>query len=185
MREERLRVEVIIGSVREGRIGPRVAEWIVDHIRARPEFDCGVIDLVDAALPMDFSSTPETEAFRRRIDRADAFVVVTAEYNHGYPAALKTAFDTLKYEWRGKPVGFVSYGGPAGGVRAVEQLRQVVAELHMVSVRQSIGFQSARKQLAAAEVDAMINDSAQRMLDQLTWWANATRTCAATSPYPG
>lgn len=185
MANDAVRVEVVIGSVREGRIGPRVAEWIVGRIRLHPKFDCGVIDLVDAALPVDLTASVETEAFRRRIERADAFVVVTAEYNHGYPAALKTAFDTLKYEWRGKPVGFVSYGGPAGGVRAVEQLRQVVAELHMVSVRQSVGFQSARKQLAAAEVDAMINDSAQRMLDQLTWWANATRTFAATSPYPG
>lgn len=183
MSNDEVRVEVLIGSVREGRIGPRVAEWIVDRLRVHPTFECGVIDLVDAALPVDLTASPETEEFRRRIDRADAFVVVTAEYNHGYPAALKTAFDTLKYEWRGKPVGFVSYGGPAGGVRAVEQLRQVVAELHMVSVRQSVGFQQVRKQLDSPEVDAMTTDAAQRMLEQIVWWAKAAT--AASEPYPG
>lgn len=190
MTDRQLRIEVVIGSVREGRIGPRVAEWVVDRIEQYSAveldgFDHGLIDLAETRLPADLAPSTETEAFRSRIAAADAFVIVTPEYNHGYPAALKTAFDSLKYEWRGKPIGFVSYGGPAGGVRAVEQLRQVVAELHMVSVRQSVGFQRARRQLDAATVDEMIEDSMQRMLGQLTWWATATRTHAATTAYPG
>ncbi len=74
-------------------------------------------------------------AFRERIDRADAFVVVTPEYNHAYPAVLKFMIDCAYAEWQAKPVAFVSYGGISGGLRAVEQLRLVFAELHADAAR--------------------------------------------------
>ncbi len=108
---------------------------------------------------------------------------MTSEYNHGYPAALKTALDTVKYEWRAKPVGFVAYGGMSGGLRAVEQLRQVVAELHMVSVREAVSFHQARKHFDPA--DGAANDAAGRMLTQLAWWGDALRTRRGHVPYPG
>lgn len=86
-----------------------------------------VIDLADFDLPAVYPRQPgpAAKAFIKRIGRADAFVVVTPEYNHGYPASVKQAIDLPHAEWQRKPVGFVSYGGLAGGVRAVEQLRQV------------------------------------------------------------
>src|SRR5690606_9232938 len=128
-----LRLEVIVASVRPERFAPVVADWFLATVRERREFDTGVLDLREIALPADLTETPAVADFRARLGAADAFVAITSEYNHGYPASLKTAFDSAKHEWRAKPIGFVSYGGMSGGRRAVEQLRQVVAELHMVS----------------------------------------------------
>ncbi|CAM2823521.1 NAD(P)H-dependent oxidoreductase [Prescottella defluvii] len=178
-----LRLEVIVGSVRAKRFAPVVVDWVVERARRREEFDTSVLDLADSPLPLDLSPTPEAERFSRRIGDADAFVVVTSEYNHGYPAALKTALDTVKYEWRAKPVAFVAYGGMSGGLRAVEQLRQVVAELQMVSIRETVSFHQARKHFDPT--DGAANDAAERMLTQLSWWADALRSQRERRPYPG
>ncbi|MBU4617045.1 NAD(P)H-dependent oxidoreductase [Rhodococcus sp. GG48] len=180
--EHPLRLEVIVGSVRVQRFAPVVADWFVDR-PGRGEFDTAVLDLAEASLPQDLSRTREVDDFTERIGNADAFVVVTSEYNHGYSAALKTALDTVKYEWRAKPIGFVAYGGMSGGLRAVEQLRQVVAELHMVSVREAVSFHQARKHFDPA--DGAANDAAGRMLTQLAWWGDALRTRRGHVPYPG
>ncbi|MBF6349352.1 MULTISPECIES: NADPH-dependent FMN reductase [Nocardia] len=182
-----LRLEVIIASIRPQRFAPVVADWFVRTARTRPEFDTGVIDLLHTPLPPDLSETPETERFRQRLATADAFVAVTSEYNHGYPASLKTALDSAKHEWRAKPIGFVSYGGLSGGLRAVEQLRQVVAEIHMVSVRESVSFHRARKQFdAEGNTDnGPAIDAAERMLTQLAWWAGASAVARDSDPYPG
>lgn len=179
---------VIVASVRVGRLGPRVADWFVGSVSTRTDFAMRVVDLADFVLPVDLSASTAADALGASVGSADAVVVVTPEYNHGYPGALKTAFDSLKYEWRGKPVGFVSYGGMSGGFRAVEQLRQVVAELHMVSVRDSVAIHQARTafdsdgSLVAGHGAAI--DAATRMLDQLHWWASATRVQRSARPYP-
>ncbi|WP_137725406.1 NADPH-dependent FMN reductase [Prescottella subtropica] len=178
-----LRLEVIVGSVRAGRFAPVVADWFVDRLTAHDEFEAAVLDLAEYALPQDLSQSPVVDAFTERIGAADAFVVVTSEYNHGYPAALKTAFDTVKHQWRAKPIGFVAYGGMSGGLRAVEQLRQVVAELHMVSVRDAVSFHQARRHFDPA--DGAAADAADRMLGQLAWWADTLRERRNREPYPG
>ncbi|NUS44770.1 MAG: NAD(P)H-dependent oxidoreductase [Mycobacteriaceae bacterium] len=177
---EQLLLEVIVGSVRPERFGPVAANWFLHRARAIQDFEVGVLDLAEFELPVDLSETPAAERFRARVAQADAFVAVTPEYNHGYPASLKLALDSAKREWRGKPVGFVSYGGPAGGLRAVEQLRQVVAELHMVSVRDAVSFHQIRKNFDPA--DRYAADSADRLLRELAWWAKALRPAR---PYPG
>ncbi|MGU3582633.1 NADPH-dependent FMN reductase [Rhodococcus sp. C26F] len=181
------RLEVVVASVRAGRIAPVVADWFAATARRRPEFDVGVLDLAETPLPQDLSGGPDADAFTRRIGAADAFVVVTSEYNHGYPAALKTAIDTVKHEWRTKPVGFVSYGGLSGGLRAVEQLRQVVVEVHMVPVRQSVSFHRVKHAFAAdgTTTDEAAIDGAERMLDQIAWWARTVRAGTALDRYPG
>jgi NAD(P)H-dependent FMN reductase len=184
-----LRLEVLIGSVRPERFAPVVAGWFLRRtaeFAEFAEFDTGVIDLATAALREDLVDTPATAAFRRRLADADGFVAVTSEYNHGYPAALKTAFDSAKHEWRGKPIGFVSYGGLSGGLRATEQLRQVVAELHMVSVRETVSFHQARKRfdVDGETADGAAIDAAARLLRQLHWWAAALRQARAENPYP-
>ncbi|MGC0365223.1 NAD(P)H-dependent FMN reductase [Rhodococcus sp. 27YEA15] len=180
-------VEIIVGSVRAGRIGRAVADWFAEQAVAKAGWNVTVLDLVDAALPVDFSVTSATAEFRERIGRADILVAVTPEYNHGYPAALKTAFDSAKYEWRAKPIGFVSYGGIAGGLRATEQLRQVVAELHMVSVRQSVSIHQARKRFrdGRAVVDPVSVDACAKMIEQLDWWGRGLRDSRETAEYPG
>ncbi|GGK57259.1 NADPH-dependent FMN reductase [Nocardia camponoti] len=186
--ETPLRLEVIVASTRPERFAPTVAKWFVGAASERDEFDVGVIDLADFDLPTTLAETDDTAAFRQRIADADAIVVVTSEYNHGYPASLKAALDSVKHEWRAKPIGFVSYGGLSGGLRAVEQLRQVVAELHMVSMRESVSFAQAKRRFdkatGATNDDAAI-DAAWRMLGQLSWWATALRAARSVEPYPG
>ena len=100
------------------------------------------IDLAHAGLRSVHPRTldPDEQLYVERIGRADGFVVVTPEYNHAYPAGLKHAIDLPRDEWRQKPVAFVSYGGLAGGLRAVEQLRLVFAELHATTVRDTVSF---------------------------------------------
>ncbi|MBD0322072.1 MAG: NAD(P)H-dependent oxidoreductase [Aldersonia sp.] len=182
-----MRLEVIVGSVREGRFAPVVADWFVRCATRDGRFDVGVLDLLAARLPEDLSETAETAAFRQRLAAADAFAVVTSEYNHGYPGALKTAIDSAKYEWRAKPIGFVSYGGLSGGLRATEQLRQVVAEVHMVAVREQVSFHRARKRFDehGETRDGAAIDAAGRMLGQLAWWGAVLRDARAATPYPG
>ena len=182
-----LGLEVIVGSVREGRFAPVVANWFVRRAEHDGRFDVRVLDLLDAQLPEDLVETERTTAFRDRLAAADAFVVGTSEYNHGYPGALKTAIDSAKYEWRAKPVGFVSYGGLSGGLRATEQLRQVVTEVHMVSVREQVSFHRARKRFDdnGETSEGAAIDAATRMLGQLAWWGRVLRAARDAEPYPG
>ena len=175
---EPFQLEIILGSVREGRFGPTVASWFVGRAQRRDDLRAGIIDLVAAPdAPSSFAS---------RIDSADAFVVVTPEYNHGYPGPLKAAIDSASSEWQAKPVGFVSYSGLSGGLRAVEQLRSVFAELHTVTVRETVSFHGARARFdehgQPRDRDA-VNAAAEAMLDQLAWWARALRQARTASPY--
>jgi NAD(P)H-dependent FMN reductase len=192
MSEVPLKVVVIVGSTREGRFGPTVARWFVEQAESREEMAVEVVDLAEARLPTELSSEPAAEAARLlgavtpRLAEADAFVVVTPEYNHSYPASLKNVIDWHFSQWRAKPVGFVSYGGVSGGLRAVEHLRQVFAELHAVTVRDTVSFHGARQQFddegRPSEPD-LCNAAAKRMLDALIWWGRALRTARSERPY--
>ena len=112
--------------------------------------------------------------------------MVTPEYNHGYPAPLKELIDSVGAEWRGKPVAFVSYGGVSGGLRAVEQLRLVFAELHTVTMQHSVSFASAWEHFDGEGI-LREPERAQRsmatMLSQLHWWAVALRDARRAVPY--
>ncbi|MEU7608240.1 NAD(P)H-dependent oxidoreductase [Micromonospora sp. NPDC049101] len=189
-----LRLAVIIASVRDTRLGPAVSEWVLAQTAARPELDVNLIDLLDHPLPLVLpapgrSPEPEVAAIRDRLSRqlaeADAFVIVTPEYNHSFPASLKNVLDWFLSEWAGKPVGFVSYGGHAGGLRAVEQLRLVFAELHTVTVRETVSFHHAWQQfpVGATVTDAGAAAAAKTLFDQLVWWARPLRAARAEHPY--
>ncbi len=180
MPEEPLHVAVIIGSTREGRFGDTVARWFASVLRRRLDMDLDLIDLADVALPAVYPSRPDAraESYIQRIGGADAFVVVTPEYNHGYPASLKQAIDLPRGEWGRKAVAFVSYGGMSGGLRAVEQLRQVFAELHAVTVRDTVSFHHVWGLFDddGEPIDvARCTAAAAAMLDQLAWWGSALR----------
>jgi NAD(P)H-dependent FMN reductase len=128
----------------------------------------------------------ELAGLKTRIARADAFVVVTPEYNHGYPAALKLLIDSASREWRAKPVAFVSYGGVSGGLRAVEQLRQVFAELHAVSIRDSVSLSNAWSRFdGSGELihSPEVERSMTAMLASLRWWATVLTQARQTTPY--
>ncbi|EEP70135.1 UrdO protein [Micromonospora sp. ATCC 39149] len=185
------RLAVIVGSVREGRFGPVVADWFCRQARQRDDLVVDLIDLahVPAALGGAAGAVApgaEEVPFADRIGAADAVVVVTPEYNHSYPGPLKTAIDSVGAQWRAKPVGFVSYGGISGGLRAVEPLRAVFAELHTVTVRETVSFAMCHACFdpTGEPVDAdSVNRAATALLDQLGWWAEALRTARAARPY--
>ncbi|HZP93851.1 MAG TPA: NAD(P)H-dependent oxidoreductase [Burkholderiales bacterium] len=185
----RLNVAVILGSAREGRFCDTVAHWVGNQIARTNDFAADTIDPAALALPGRHRrevSAAETYALRQRIGRADAFIVVTPEYNHGYPAALKFLIDSVYEEWRAKPVAFVSYGGISGGLRAVEQLRLVFAELHTVTIRDTVSFAYASKQFDAQGQllrPAPAEKAMAALLAQLKWWARALRDARLAETY--
>jgi NAD(P)H-dependent FMN reductase len=192
-------VAVIVGSTRDDRIGGRVAEWFVAQVEAHGGFVVDVIDLdvVAGALPDRLPAghpargdyPEQVRPLAARIAAADGFVLVTPEYNHGYPGSLKDAIDLVNAEWRGKPVAYVSYGGLSGGMRAVEQLRQVMVELHTVSVRDAVVIQFAgrgfREGTAPDDPEGLIADGVRALLRRLDWWARALARARAETPYDG
>ncbi|MFK0159439.1 NADPH-dependent FMN reductase [Streptomyces sp. NPDC090499] len=142
-------LHVVMGSTRPGRLCLPIADWFQQQAEADGRFTVELIDLVDVALP--FLDEPEPAFFGRyahshtkewsaTVARADAFVFITPEYNHGPSAALKNAIDFLHAEWQYKPLGFVSYGGVAAGSRAVQALRQFTLPLRMVPLDQSVAI---------------------------------------------
>jgi NAD(P)H-dependent FMN reductase len=184
--EAPITVAVLVASVREGRFGPTVARWFIGEAGRREYLNLDVIDLADLDLPADFRDSPAAGAFADRIGVADAFVVITPEYNHAYPAALKLAIDTVYTGWRAKPVAFVSYGGLSGGLRAVEQLRPVFAELHAVTIRDTVSFHMASNQFDESgkpRDPAGVSAATATMLDSLTWWARSLRDARKARPY--
>lgn len=186
--ERKIRLAMIMGSDREGRFCDTVARWVEKQISRRDEFSLDVIDPLELSLPSRLTQTdsPEVEEYRNRIRKADAFVVVTPEYNHGYSATLKTMIDHADEEWYAKPVAFVSYGGISGGLRAVEQLRLVFAELHAVTIRDTVSFLFAWEQFDAdgEPVQGEIVEEAMTiLLDRLLWWAKALLKAREAEPY--
>ncbi|MDH6449988.1 MULTISPECIES: NAD(P)H-dependent oxidoreductase [unclassified Streptomyces] len=186
-----LHVALIVGSNRHGRFGPVVADWLLDRLHDRDDLVTEVVDVAEVPLPMTFARTEEAAAalasVTPKLAAADAFVVLTPEYNHSYPAGLKNLIDWHFTEWQAKPVALVSYGGISGGLRAVEHLRQVFAELHAVTTRDTVSFHNAGGSFA----DGRLKDpsgpeaAAKTMLDQLVWWGRALREGRTVRPYGG
>lgn len=191
---DKLNVKVIIGSTREGRFGDKPAAWIADIAKQRGDMDVEVLDLRD--YPMPFFNEAETPSYKTKpyaepnvvkwtakIAEADAYVILVAEYNHGYTAVLKNALDYTYQEWNNKAVAFVGYGS-AGGARAVEQLREVAVELQLSPVRNAVhmtydAVMAIAKGTAPTEAFASYAERAGGMLDQLAWWGNALKAARA------
>ncbi len=193
MSQTPLKIGVLVGSVRHGRFADKVSQWFLSEIGKRDDMETHVIDLSEPALADELKLTLERSpapdgapTLAERVGGLDGFVVVTPEYNHGYPAALKLAIDYVYSEWRAKPVGFVSYGGMAGGHRAVEQLRQVFAELHAVTLRDTVSFHMAWEKFDDAGRPRDLEGAAKAaavLLDQLAWWGVTLREARAVRPY--
>lgn len=184
-----LKVKVIMGSTREGRNGGKVGEYIASMAATEPGWEVEYLDLKSINLPMfaeavspsfreSLDGLPEVvQEWSKKIEEADAYVIVTPEYNHGYPAPLKNAIDWLFKEWNRKPVGFVSYGALLAGGRAVEQLRQVVAELHMTSVRAQVLFPAVWEAFTenGQPKDPATEERVRGMFKELSWWGEALK----------
>lgn len=185
---------ILLASTRQGRFGETVARWLMPLAEARTDMTIEVVDLrawqlpyYDVPKPASMLGPSDYDALTQRwaalVGGADGFIIVVPEYNHGYPAVLKSALDAIYVEWNRKPVAFVSYGGWSGGTRAVEQLRQVAVELQMAPIRGSVVLQFAGRafdaegQLQNAEFYA---GAATRMFDDLVWWARALKAARQT-----
>ncbi|MDT0342471.1 NADPH-dependent FMN reductase [Streptomyces litchfieldiae] len=197
MSAQPLRLAVIVGSVREGRFAPVVARWFAEQAGAHSAFTIDVIDLADFPLPLELPPVPpavepdmprpdEMADLTRRLREADAYVVLTPEYNRSFPASLKSAIDWHFTEWQAKPIGFVGYSGATGAVLAIEQLKQIFGELHAHTIRNYVSF--PRYYLLFDE-DGTLNEpegpagAAKVMLDELAWWATALTEARRERPY--
>lgn len=187
--QDPLHLALLYGSTRDGRFCDTVADWLRAQLALRRDYTVDAIDPALLDLPHRHGGTPSADLvnLQQRIWRADAFVVVVPEYNHGYPAALKYVIDSVQAHWQAKPVAFVAYGGHSGGVRAAEQLRQVFSGLHAVPVRDGVYFTQAWERFDTGgrprDGDASAR-AARRMLDQLAWYGHALRQARAAWPYP-
>ncbi|MGO3146388.1 MAG: NADPH-dependent FMN reductase [Leucobacter sp.] len=184
-----LKIGIIVGSTRPGRVGPLVGHWVHANAQAKGvEFE--LVDLHDYKLPLLEEAGPmgagnyagdAANAWASKIAEFDGFIVVTGEYNHSVPAALKNALDYVKGEWANKAVGIVSYGS-IGGVRAGEHLRQIFGELSMADVHQHVmlsiftdfeNFGSAEVAFMPAEQKA---GELQTQINEIAAWGGALRT---------
>ncbi|MEU4478411.1 NAD(P)H-dependent oxidoreductase [Micromonospora sp. NPDC023966] len=183
-----LTLAVLVGSVRQPRMGRLIADWFTDRAARRDDLRVDLVDLAEVPLPL--ADTPPggnpASPIAERLAAADAFVVVTPEYNHSFPAALKNAIDWHHREWTAKPVAFVSYGAGSGGIRAVEQLRLVFAELHATTTRTGVVLTAPWERLdwqGRLVDDGPLGRAADATLDELAWWGEALRTARRDRPY--
>lgn len=181
------KLAVIYGSDRTGRFCEVVGGWVLAELARLGGFEVDLVDPARLTLPRPFGSRSESvRQLGMRLAAADAFLVVTPEYNRSFPGVLKELIDSESEAWRGKPVAFVSYGGISGGLRAVEQLRLVFAELHAVTVRDAVSFSNARDQFNEGRpADAQRAAGALRvMMSRLAWWSAALKAARRQEPYP-
>jgi len=185
-----MNLAIILGSTRQGRFGDEVATWVLQASGEHAEFRAEVLDLRDYPLPFyDEAISPSynkgvygnevAAAWARKIEAADAFIILAPEYNHSFTAVLKNALDHAYSEWNNKPVGFVGYGGVAGA-RAVEQLRLVAIELQLAPIRNAVHipvqvYSAVRGGGSFADFDYMVKGVGD-LFSQLSWWSRALKS---------
>jgi NAD(P)H-dependent FMN reductase len=194
--ELELRVGVVLASIREGRRGEAFAAWMGSLLAQRAGVVHEQLDLREWALPPYAHRDSPTVAektyepgslsgrWRDKIAGQDALIIVTPEYSHGYPGALKNAIDQIYAPYNHKPVAFVSYGGFASGARAVEQLRLVAIELRMVPIRDEVnvrlvGYAGDERGWPKEDLYAK---RAAAMLDELLWMGRLLKDGRARTP---
>lgn len=140
-----LKIGIVTTSIREGRVGLDVANWVMENVKQSPEATYELIDLKNYDLPLLGASlvsekqASDIAAWSKKMGEMDAFIFVTAEYNHAVTGAIKNATDYLKKEFHNKVAGFVGYGS-LGGIRAVENFRIILAELQVATVQKTVNF---------------------------------------------
>lgn len=186
-----INIKIIIGSTRQQRFSEKPAHWIHEEAKKKDGVNVELLDLRD--YPMSFFDEPMSpsmvqgkhtnevvEKWAQKIKEADAYIIVTPEYNHGYPAILKNAMDYLYHEWNRKPVGFVSYGS-ASGARSVEQLRMVAVELQMAPIRSAIHIPVEMltkvwmEKVPIEKLLPQLKDRVDTFLTDLIWWTKVLK----------
>lgn len=181
-----LNIAVVTGSTRPGRNNIAVANWVLENASKRTDANFELVDIADFNLPVLDEGMPaayaqysqeHTKKWSAAIAKYDGYIFVTAEYNHSITGALKNALDYLNTEFNNKAAGFVGYGS-AGGVRAVEHLRQIASELQLAHVRNQVQLSlfTDFENFSVFKPAAQHVDSLSAMLDQLVPWTTAMKT---------
>lgn len=188
------RIAVILGTTRATRWGEKPAEWVREKIQADGRMEADILDIADYDLPFFDepasnrwmpSTDPKALKWQSDLDKYDGYVFIVAEYNHSISGALKNALDQAFLEWNRKPAAAVGYGG-VGGARAVEHLRTIAVELHMVNVPGAVHIAGGELMKVhplgggtaeIAEIEDKLNVAG--MLDDLYWWASTLKTARA------
>jgi NAD(P)H-dependent FMN reductase len=191
-------IALIIGSGRSDRFARYPAAWLTEQLAARADLRFTTVDIREvtlgfydeavppAKLPREFHGNTALEDLSQAIDAADGFLLLTPEYNHGYPAQLKNALDHLFVEFNRKPIAFVGYGN-VGAARAIEQLRLVAVELEMVPTRYSVNIFPSAMIAARAHPASAFADLEGKLtiaLDDLVWWSNALHEARSALAQP-
>jgi NAD(P)H-dependent FMN reductase len=182
-----MNLKIITSTTRQGRKGVSVAAWITELAKRNGNYNIELLDLAQINLPfMDEPNHPRlkqyqhehTKRWSETINAADAFIIVLAEYNFGFPAPIKNAIDYLYNEWMHKPVAFVNYGGVSGGLRSTQMLKQVVTAVHMMPVVDQVNIPFFAKNInenGTFVPEETITKSAGAMLKELEKWSEALK----------
>lgn len=179
-------LKIINSTVRPERKGPLITDWISGITKADENFHTEVIDLATLNLPMmDEPNHPSkknyvhahSKAWSATVESADAFIFVTAEYDHNYPAPLRNALEYLFWEWGYKPAGIVTYGGVSAGTRALNSLKSDLVSLRCIPLIESVNFPFFSNQIKDGkfEVNEISTKAAATMLSQLKRWAKGLK----------
>lgn len=186
------KIALIIGSTRASRFADIPAQWMLAQAKARTDMDVELVDLRDFDLPLFDevasnawapSQSPAAVKWQKKLAEFDGYIFVVAEYNRSITGALKNALDQAYVEWAKKPFTAMAYGS-VGGTRAMEHLRLIGVELQMVPTRNAVhlgmgDFFKVHPGMGGsgnmADVEANLLPAAQASLDDLVWWANATK----------
>ena len=183
-----MKLNIIVGSTRPGRIGPKVAQWAETFAREHGKFDVNLVDLAEFALPvfdepkhprMQDYAHEHTKAWAASVDAADAYLFVTPEYNYFPPASLINAIGYLSKEWAYKPAGVVSYGGISGGLRAAQELRLLLTTLKVMPIPEGVPVPMVFDMLnpeAGFTPTQPVVDGTRLVLDELHKWAGGLAT---------
>lgn len=190
------KIALIVGSTRATRFADLPAQWLLAQAQARTDMEVELVDLRDHPLPFFDevasnawapSQSAAAVAWQKKIAGFDGYIFVVAEYNRSITGALKNALDQAYVEWAKKPAGAIAYGS-MGGTSALQHLRTIAVELQMVPVRNAVhigggdffrvhpGFGGSGN---LADIEGAIAGSAKAMLDDVVWWANATKAARA------
>ena len=180
------RVGIVIASVREGRVGAGVADWVLERARADGGADVELLDLKAIGLPlMTEPNHPRLKKYTQattvewsaKIEALDAFIFVTPEYNFSTPAPLANALDYLYSEWSYKAAAFVSYGGISGGLRGVQMTKQRLVAYNMMPIVEAVSIPFVARQVAEGRFTATDsqNKALQTVLNELLRWTTALK----------
>ncbi len=176
----KLKVGIILGSTREGRVSPQVGSWVQEIAATRNDADYEIVDIAEFNLPF-MGTTDGTEpgiaAWNEKIASLDGFVFIAQEYNHSISGALKNALDMTRDAWNNKSAGIVSYGS-TGGARAAEHLRGILGELLIADVRThpTLSLFTDFENYSTFKPAEMHQSNVNAMLDQVVAWGGALKT---------